>query len=192
MWTDDRKRSSVLRLRTVPYEYCGPLCAVGLLRLNRVVFALILLFAASAGTQLPRPTASKALGACSAVTSTDLENALGRRFGRGQEDTHGNESTCDYGAGKGLVSITIQRLDTKLDLPLEIESLEKNIEHSSVRMAEGLGDTAFFLDIAGAGTQLHVIRGDRNYVMVSILGFGEAPQVSIAAENLARAALARL
>ena len=142
--------------------------------------------------QPSRPAASKALGACSAVTSSVVENALGRRFGRGQEDTHGSESTCDYGAGKGLVSITIQRLNAKLNVPLEIESLKKSIEDSSVRMAEGIGGTAFFLDIAGAGTQLHVIRGDRDYVMVSILGFGEAPQVSIAAERLARAALARL
>jgi hypothetical protein len=48
------------------------------------------------------------------------------------------------------------------------------------------------LDIADAGTQLHVIREDREYVMVSILGFGGAGQVSAAAERLAKIALGRL
>jgi hypothetical protein len=59
-------------------------------------------------------------------------------------------------------------------------------------MISVLGGVAFFLDIAGAGTQLHFIRGDRDYLMVSILGFGDAGAVSAAAEEIARAALARL
>jgi hypothetical protein len=140
----------------------------------------------------PRPAPSKALGACSAVTADDLERALGRRFWRGQEETRGAESTCDYGAGKGQVSITIQRLNAKLDIPAEIASLKESIPESTVRMASGFGGAAFFLDIEGAGTQLHVIRDDRDYVMVSILGFGDALQVSAAAERVARAALGRI
>jgi hypothetical protein len=126
------------------------------------------------------------------VTAADLERALGRRFGRGQEETHGADSTCDYGAGNGQVSITIQRLNAKLDIPAEIESLKQTIPESTVRMTSGLGSTAFYLDIAGAGTQLHVIRGDRDYVMVSILGFGDATAVSAAAERVAPAALGRI
>ena len=126
------------------------------------------------------------------MTAADLERALGRRFGPGQEESHGAESTCDYGVGNGLVSITIQRLNAKLNIEAEIESLKKTIEDSSVRMASGFDGTAFYLDIAGAGTQLHVIRGDRDYVMVSVLGFGEAPDVSQAAERMARAALGRI
>ena len=140
----------------------------------------------------PRPTASKAPGACSAVTADDLERALGRRFWRGQEESHGAESTCDYGAGNGQVSITIQRLQAKVDMAAEIASLKESIPESTVRMAEGFGGVAFFLDIEGAGTQLHVIRDDRDYVMVSILGFGDAAQVSAAAERVARAALGRI
>ena len=140
----------------------------------------------------PRPAPSKALGACSAVTAADLEAALGRRFGRGQEESHGAESTCDYGAGKGQVSITIQRLGAKPDLAVEIASLKQSIPESSVRMAPSLGSAAFFLDVAGAGTQLHVIRDGRDYLMVSILGFGDAGQVSPAAERIARAALGRI
>ena len=142
--------------------------------------------------EVQRPAPSKAAGACSAVTAADLERALGRRFGPGHEESHGGESTCDYGAGNGQVSITIQRLSAKLDIPAEIESLKKSIEDASVRMVSGLGSAAFYLDIAGAGTQLHVVREDRDCVMVSILGFGDAPQVSTAAERIARAALGRI
>ena len=126
------------------------------------------------------------------MTAADLERALGRRFGPGHEESRAGESTCDYGAGNGQVSITIQRLNVKLDIPAEIESLKKNIEDSSVRMVSGLDIAALYLDIAGAGTQLHVVREDRDYVMVSILGFGDAPQVSAAAERIARAALGRI
>jgi hypothetical protein len=160
-----------------------------------MVFAIFLLFASAVSTPpaaVQRPASSRAAGACSAVTAADLERALGRRFGPGHEEGRGGESTCDYGSGNGQVSITIQRLSVKLDIPSEIESLKKSIEDSSVRMVSGLGSAAFYLDIAGAGTQLHVVRDDRDYVMVSILGFGGAPQVSAAAEHIARAALGRI
>ncbi len=126
------------------------------------------------------------------MTVAEVEQALGRRFVRGQEESRGAESTCDYGAGNGQVSITIQHLTAKLDVAAEIASLKESIPESTVRMTSGLGGTAFFQDIEGAGTQLHVIRDDRDHVMVSILGFGDASAVSAAAERLARAALGRL
>ena len=126
------------------------------------------------------------------MTAADLERVFGRRFASGQEESHGAESTCDYGAGNGQVSITIQRLNAKVDISAEIENLKKTIPESTVRMLSGLGSVAFFLDVAGAGTQLHAIRDDRDYVMVSILGFGDAAAVSTAAERLARAALGRI
>jgi hypothetical protein len=160
-----------------------------------VVLALYLVFAAAVSTTPAatlRPASARALGACSAVTPADLERDLGRRFGRGHEESRGAESICDYGAGNGQVSITIQRLSAKVDIGVEIESLTKSIPDSSVRVISGLGSTAFFLDIAGAGTQLHLIRDDRDYVMVSILGFGDAVAVSAAAERIARAALGRI
>jgi hypothetical protein len=160
-----------------------------------LVLVLFLLFASAASTRpvvVSWPAPSKAFGACSAVTPADLERALGRRFGRGHEESHGAESICDYGAGNGQVSITIQRLNAKVDIATEIGSLKTSIPESTVRMISGLGSAAFYLDIAGAGTQLHAIRADRDYVMVSILGFGDAAAVSAAAERLARAALGRI
>ena len=151
----------------------------------------LLLFLAAAGSGAPvvgRPV--KAVGACSAVTANDVERALGRRVARGTEETRGADSTCDYASGNGLVSITLQRLRAPVDLTLEIASLKKEVEDSSVRLAPEFG--GFFLDIAGAGTQLHVIRENREYVMISILGFGDAAQVSAATERLAKIALGRI
>jgi hypothetical protein len=126
------------------------------------------------------------------VTAVDLERALGHQFGRGQEESRGVESTCDYGAGNGRVSITIQRLNAKVDLAAEIGSLKASIPEATVRIISGVGNVALFLDIAGAGTQLHAIRDDRDYVMVSILGFGDAAAVSAAAERLTRVAFGRI
>ena len=164
-------------------------------RPNGLVLPLFLFFAAAvskAPVVVSRPAPSKALGACSAVTAADLEHTLGRRFGRGEEESHGADSTCDYAAGSGQVSIAIQRLKAKLDIAMETENLEKSIPGATVRMISGLGSAAFYLDIAGAGTQLHVIRDDRDYVMVSILGFGDAASVSAVAERLVRIALGRI
>ena len=162
---------------------------------NGAVIALILLLAAAGSTpavKAPQRVPAKALGACSAVTTGDVERALGLAFGRGQEEAHGADSTCDYAAGGGQVSITVQRLAAKLDVPAEMRAMQQTIEGASVREAKGIGTVGFYLDIAGAGTQLHVIRGERDYVMVSVLGFGDAAAVSRAAEQLARAALGRL
>ena len=151
----------------------------------------LLFFAAAAGTSPAPPVrAVKALGACSAVTAADAQRILGRRFARGNEETRGTDSTCDYASGNGQVSITLQRLRAPVDLAVEIASLKKEIEDSSVRMAPEFG--GFYLDIAGAGTQLHVIREGREYLMISILGFGDAAQVSDAAARLAAIALGRL
>src|ERR1017187_3688496 len=100
-----------------------------LARPNEVVLVLSLLLAAAVSTKpvvTPRLVPSKVLGAGSAVTADDLERALGRRFGRGQEESHGTESTCDYGAGNGQVSIAIQRLKAKVDVAAEIESLKRS------------------------------------------------------------------
>jgi hypothetical protein len=84
----------------------------------------------------------------------------------------------------------LQRLDRVPSVAEESAALEREIEGASARPAPGFGPAAFFLDIAGAGTQLHVIRG-HEYLLVSVLGFGDAAQVSAAAEKMARAAMSR-
>ena len=130
--------------------------------------------------------------ACAAVTKADVVQVLGLAVDNGEEQGSKSASTCTYSTPHKLVSVTVQRLQKKLDLQEEFAALKASIPDSSIREAVGLGDCAFFLDIAGAGTQLYVINGDSDFLMVSVLGFGEAPQVSPAAESLARKALGRL
>ena len=126
------------------------------------------------------------------MTRTDVQQALGRSVARGQEGADGAQSICDYAAGTGQVSVSVQRLAARLNVSAEIESLKAAIPGASVREAPDLGARAFFLDIPGAGTQLYLIREDRDFVLISILGFGDAAQVSPAAEAMARKALGRL
>ena len=117
---------------------------------------------------------------------------LGQAVAKAGEESDDAVSTCDYAGGNGQVTIRIQRLAEKLNLASEIASLKDSFPGARLREVGGIGTRAFFLDIADVGTQLHVLRGDRGYLLVSVLGFGEARQVSAAAEKIARQALDRL
>ena len=120
-----------------------------------------------------------------------MEEAVGRSVNDGDEETLGRASTCHFATKGGLVSITIQRLTTKPDLQLEIAALKKELPDAVVRDAPGFPE-AFYLDLPGAGTQLHIAKDNGQHLMISILGFGNASQVSGAAAQIARKALRRL
>ncbi|MEI9971147.1 MAG: hypothetical protein WDO73_03310 [Ignavibacteriota bacterium] len=150
-----------------------------------------LLIAASTPTTSPVGPHTAAT-ACAVVTKADVVQAMGFAIERGEGQGDESASTCDYSKSQGMVSVTVQRLTKKMNLETEIAALKASIPDSSVREAGGLGKRAFFLDIPGAGTQLYVIHGDAGFLMVSVLGFGEAHDVSPAAEALARKALTRL
>jgi len=152
----------------------------------------LLLAAAAAHNLSPVPPRAgpKAVSACLALTRWDVQFALGRSVGRAQEETSASSSTCDYSTDRGRVTVTLQRLDRDPELASEIAALKSEIEGATARPASAVGPVAFFLDIAGAGTQLHVIRG-REYLLVSVLGFGEAARVSRAVEKMARVAMSR-
>jgi hypothetical protein len=47
------------------------------------------------------------------------------------------------------------------------------------------------MDIPNAGTQLHIVDGGSQHLMVSILGFGDASKVSGVAVQIARKAMTR-
>lgn len=156
---------------------------------------LYLLSALSAETQrvpAAKPAFSpRAATACAVVTRAEIEDAIGRRVNAGNEESGGAYSTCDYSAGGGMVSITVQRLASRLDWKLEIASMKKSIPNAVVRQAAGFPE-AVYLDIPEAGTQLHIVTANREHLMVSILGFGAPASVSGAAAQIARKALRRL
>jgi hypothetical protein len=132
------------------------------------------------------------VSACDLVTRADVVQALGFAVEQGRGHDEAFASTCDYAARHGQISVTFQRLGKTLDVEAAMAALQASIPDSSVRKARGLGARAFFLDIAGAGTQLYVIRDGSEYLMVSVLGLGEAAQVAPVAEAIARRALGRL
>jgi hypothetical protein len=160
------------------------------------LFSQVLMLLALASTSKPavlqdaRPLQS--VTACSAISRGEIERSLGRALESGRESRVIDQSTCDYSSGTGQITITLHRLRKRLDFPAEVESLKTAIPRSTVRPVNGIGTRAFFLDIADAGTQLHIIRDDRDYVLISILGFGDAAHVSAAAERIARTILDRL
>ena len=115
---------------------------------------LLLLLSLVANTRpapAQKPVPIKAVTACLAVTRADLEQALGRSFSAGKEETSGAESSCDYAADGGQVTIMIHRLTEALDMPAELESLKSAIPGASLREVAGIGTRAFFLDIGDAG-----------------------------------------
>jgi hypothetical protein len=89
-----------------------------------------------------------------------------------------------------MVTVTVQRLREEINFAAEIGSVRAAMPEAKIRPAAGLGGRAVFVDLARAGTQLHVVRQGDVYVMISVLGFGEAAEVSGAAETLARRVLA--
>jgi hypothetical protein len=148
---------------------------------------------AAAAAGYPVPAAKPigiALSACVAVSPADVKAALGRRVAAAGEESQPGTSTCDYTTTRGRVTVTLQRLAGPVDIAVESAALEHEIEGAKARPIDGIADAAFFLDIPGAGTQLHVIR-NRVYLMVSVLGFGNSPHVSDVAERLVRIALSR-
>jgi len=150
---------------------------------------LALLLLAGVISTRPVPQAvPRLLSACNLVTRGDLQFAAGQRFGEPSRSESGAASVCDYQSGRGQIRVAIQRCEGKLDLCGEVSALQSEIEGSSARAAASFGPQAFFLEIAGAGTQLHIVRGNA-YLMVSVLGVPGSEQV---AERLARTALDRL
>src|SRR5947209_10636609 len=140
-----------------------------------------------------KPSAERLrLAACSVVTRSDVKQVLGRAVARGTEESSSLGSTCDYETGQGLVSVTVQHLTATPDRSVEIAGLAKEIPEGVVRDAPEFGPDAFFLDIPGAGAQLHIVRGGREHLMVSVLGLGEPPEASAVAARIRRKALTRL
>jgi hypothetical protein len=95
------------------------------------------------------------------------------------------------GAG-GEVTILMQHAASKMNVPEEIRNLKESFPNANMREAPGIGKRAVFLDMPDIGTQLHVIRNDYDYFMISVLGFGDPAHVGPAVEKIARKALDRL
>ncbi|MGA3025341.1 MAG: hypothetical protein ABSF98_11255 [Bryobacteraceae bacterium] len=154
---------------------------------------LFLVFSHSPSAAPAKPAfALRAETACSAATKADVEEALGHSVANGKESRTDAGSVCSYVGAGGEVTVLIQHASAKLDVPEEIRNLKASFPNATMREAPGIGKRAVFLDMPDIGTQLHVIRGDYDYLMISVLGFGDASRVAPAVEKIARKALDRL
>ena len=153
--------------------------------------SLLLLLSSHSPSVSGGATPLRPLTACAAAPRADVEGALGHALTNGKEQKTENGSICQYDGNGGQVTILLQHATEKLDIPAEIRNLQATFPDATMREAPGLGKRAVFLDMPDIGTQLHVIRGDYDYVMVSVLGFGEASRVAPAAEKIARRILIR-
>jgi hypothetical protein len=151
----------------------------------------MLLLASHSPSTIPAAVPLRYVTACSAATKAEIEEALGHALTNGKEQKAGNGSICQYDGNGGQVTILLQHATDKLDVEAEIRNLQATFPDATMREAPGIGKRAVFLDMPDIGTQLHVIRGDYDYVMVSVLGFGDASQVGPAAEKIARHILIR-
>ena len=86
----------------------------------------------------------------------------------------------------------MQHSSAKIDPQAEMLTLRKAFPEGRLRDAKGFSTPAFFLDLPGIGTQLFVIRGDHDFLLVAVMGLGEAKKVSTPARQIAKVALDRL
>jgi hypothetical protein len=155
--------------------------------------SLLTLLASHTSPALPsRPIALHTETACSAATKADIEEALGHSLSNGKESRTDTGTVCNYVGAGGEVTVMLQHASSRLDVPEEIRNLQASFPNATMREAPGLGKRAVFLDMPDIGTQLHVIRSDYDYLMISVLGFGDATRVAPAVEKIARKALDRL
>ena len=125
-------------------------------------------------------------GACGAITRAQVEAATGLGFATGVEEYSKTGSTCSYESGPAVVTISTQQLEAELDLKAELRNLTEAIPGSTIREVKGIAERAYAMEIPGAGTQLHVLPAARVYVLISVLGVGDAGRSFDAALRLGR------
>ncbi len=151
----------------------------------------ILLFLLAASTPAPKPPVKPltTIAPCEIVTNADVRHAFKRPFAKGS----GDASSCEYAAlDQQVVAIKMQHSIAPLDVRAEMLTLRKAFPEARMRDAKGFSGPAFFLDLPGVGTQLFVIRGGHDFLLVSVMGLGEAKKVAPAAMQVAKIALDRL
>ena len=144
-----------------------------------------------AGAGAPQASPSAMVATCGAVTRDQIEAAVGLLVASEPAEQSRLSSTCRYSAGDIAIEISIQHLTQSLNLPMELERLRTDIPGSELREVEGLAAHAYAVEIPDAGTQLHVLPGEREYFMVSVLGLDAGHHGFDAAMKIAQAVLKR-
>lgn len=154
--------------------------------------ALLLLFSSTTGAASVAPAPQPhPLALCSTIPQSQVELAVGMKLEAAAPEYSRLTSKCDFSTNETAVRIAVQHLTDPLDLATEIATLKAAFPGSVLADVSGLGTRAIVLAIPDSGIQLHVLRGDREYLLVSVMGAGSAQHTFEAAAAIARALLRR-
>ena len=158
-----------------------------------ILAAFLLLAAASTPvTTAPAPLSRpQAVSACTAATRLEVERAVGASIDAGKLRQDAGGSTCDYTGDAGQITIALHHSVAALDFNAEIANLKAALPEARLVEVPMSGVRALLVDLAGAGAQLHVLRNGRDYLLVSVLGFGNSAQARTVAKSIAHRALTR-
>ncbi len=149
--------------------------------------ALLLFYSATTGVATSPATPTLPVATCSAIGKAQVETALGQSLEAAAPEFSKLESICDYTTGDVAIRIALQHLQQPLDLRAELATLKTAFPGSTITDVKGVGARAIALQVPEAGTQLHVLQGERDYLLVSVMGLGEGPRSFEVAAKLARA-----
>jgi hypothetical protein len=153
------------------------------------VILLTVLLAASTPPPRLAPKPLPALNVCEIVTKDEVEKAFKRRFGSVMPDAF----ACEFSVLEHeVVAIKMQHSPAKIDVRAEMLTLRKAFPGARMRDASGFASPAFYLDFPGIGTQLFVVRGEHDFLLVTVLGLGDPKKVASGAKQIAKRALDRL
>ncbi|MBL0161911.1 MAG: hypothetical protein IPP47_33380 [Bryobacterales bacterium] len=131
------------------------------------------------------------ISACAAATRQELQRALGAAIEAGKLRPEAGGSSCEYEGERGHVSISLRHAVAALDFEAEIHSLKAALPEARLVEIPMSGVRALLVDLDESGAQIHVLRGGRDYLLISVLGFGNAAQTRAIAETIAQRALTR-
>lgn len=157
-----------------------------------VAAALLFAAASTPPTASRQPAAQlRQIPACAAATRQEVQQALRAPVDFGKASHEAGGSTCDYAGETGQVTITLRRAAAPLDLNAEIAGLRAAVPDARLLEIPFAGVRALLLDLHQSGAQLHILRNGRDYLLVSVLGFGNSAHARAVAESIAHRALAR-
>ncbi len=130
--------------------------------------------------------------ACSTATREEVRRALGVEIAQGMEERKGAESSCTFQGEGGQVVLTVLRSDRPLGLAEGLDALRSALPAAKVAVAPLGKGSALMVDLGAEGVQWHVVQRERQYLMVSVLGFGDAAEMAPRAAQIALIALGRL
>jgi hypothetical protein len=143
-----------------------------------VNLVLFLLFTAA---PVPAPSA------CAVVTQAQVEAAVGNPVAAGVERTGPSHTACEFEGRNGAVTVELHQVAATVTLDQQTEALRQAFPDATFDKVK-VGDTpGFAMHIPDTGTQIHLLRADRNYLLISVLGFRECQQAAL---GLARKVLA--